>query len=53
MLMILVKSRMLQKRLTEILKAVVENLAAAGELLVTGRVIKANDSKAGKGEPKT
>ena len=51
--MILIKSRMTQKRLSEILRAVVQNLAAAGELLVTGRIIKDNDSRAGKGEPKT
>lgn len=51
--MILVKNGTAQKRLSEILKAVVENLAAAGELLVTGRVIKDNDSRAGKGEPET
>ena len=52
--MILVKNRTVQKRLSEILRAVVELMAAAGEVLVTGRIIKDNDgSGTGKSEPKT
>ncbi len=51
--MILVKNKTAQKRLTEILKAVVENMAAAGELLVTGRVIKDNDERSEKRKSKT
>ena len=53
MLMILVKNRMAQKRLSEISRAVIKLMATAGEMLVTGRIIKDNDgSGTGKGEPK-
>ena len=52
--MILVKNRTVQKRLSEILRAVVELITAAGEVLITGRIIKDNDAgRAGKSESKT
>jgi hypothetical protein len=52
--MILVKNRTTQKRLSEILRAVVRLMAAAGEMLITSRIIKDNDAgRAGKSEPKT
>lgn len=51
--MTLTKNRTAQKRLCEILKAVVKLMAAAGEMLVTGRIIKGNDgSGTEKSEPK-
>jgi len=51
--MILAKNRTVQKRLSEILRVVVELMAAAGEVLITGRIIRDNDgSRAGKNEPK-
>lgn len=51
--MILTKNRMVQKRLSEILRAVVKLMAAAGEVLITGRIIKDNGgSRTGKSEPK-
>ena len=51
--MISTKNRTVQKRLSEILRAVVEHLAAAGEVLITGRIIRDNDgSGTGKDEPK-
>ena len=51
--MILTKNRTTRKRLSEILRAVVKLMAAAGEVLITGRIIKDNDgSRAGKSEPK-
>jgi len=54
MLMILVKNRVAQKQLSEISRAVVKLMAAAGEMLVTGRIIKDNDgSGTEKSEPET
>ena len=51
--MILVKNRTVQKRLSEILRVVVELITAAGEVLITGRMIKDNGgSGTGKSEPK-
>lgn len=41
--MILTKNGKIQKQLSEILKAVVGHLAAAGEVLTTGRIIRDND----------
>jgi hypothetical protein len=50
--MILIKNRTTRKWLSEILRTVVELMAAAGEVLITGRIIKDNDgSRAGKSEP--
>ena len=51
--MISAKNRIAQGRLSEILRVFIELMAAAGEVFVTGRVIKANDSRAGKDEPET
>jgi hypothetical protein len=52
--MILVKNITAKKRLSNVLRAVVRHLAAAGEMLVTGRIIKDNDSSGTeKSEPET
>ena len=52
--MILTKNIMTKEHLSEILRAVVRHLAAAGEILITGRIIRDNDSgKTGKDGPKT
>jgi hypothetical protein len=53
MYMILVKDRTAKKQMSVVLKAFIKSLAVAGELLVTGRIIKDNDSRTGKGEPET
>jgi hypothetical protein len=51
--MILTKNIMTKEYLLEILRAVVRNLAEAGEVLITGRIIRDNVSgKTGKDRPK-
>jgi hypothetical protein len=51
--MILTKNIMTKEHLLEILRAAVRNLAAAGEVLITGRIIKDNDDRTVKDGPKT
>ncbi|MBU1260385.1 MAG: hypothetical protein KJ757_01865 [Planctomycetes bacterium] len=54
--MILTKNIMTKEHLSGILRAVARHLAAAGEVLITGRVLRDGDNdsgKTGKDGPKT
>ena len=51
--MISTKNIMTKEHLLDILRAIVRHLAEAGEVLITGRIIKDDDGRTVKDGPKT